>query len=464
MRAGSNSPSACSLLLQLLERELQRAEAVRLQVLADELIFALRLVDAEAAARDDVQAVLGLELEVAHGGAEHHRLDLRAAVLQREVDVAGVPHPAVRDFPLDPEVAEARLEAVADRRGQLGHGDDAAPGAGRCDRVAGLSGSSSNGSSNRSGMSAARMGEGPLAGGGAPASASTSACERFSRSIAGRLAGRLIGGDDDRVEPAGPRRRLEPGRHAGEEPAERRLDGDADDRVVRPGHADVGEVGGALSAGSARRPSARGCGCRATAVTRPSRCQPIATFSEVASAWKSTMMTRALARSASISRSDDRERIVERRHEDAAHHVDHADRLAGAGASEIAAAARHAGGEVGRAQQLRLPRDVVEDFLLVPDVIAGGHHVDAVAEDRVGDVAGDAESGGGVLDVGDDEVDGVPLDERGEAAPGDLAPRLAEDVADEQDASSGSRSIVDADLAAAPLVDARQRRCAARPP
>ena len=39
-------------LLQLLECELQRAEAVRLQVIADDLVLALRLVDAEPAARD----------------------------------------------------------------------------------------------------------------------------------------------------------------------------------------------------------------------------------------------------------------------------------------------------------------------------------------------------------------------------------------------------------------------------
>ena len=55
-------PFGLQLLLQLLERQLQRAEPVRLQVLADDLVLALRLVDAEPAARDDVQAVLGLEL------------------------------------------------------------------------------------------------------------------------------------------------------------------------------------------------------------------------------------------------------------------------------------------------------------------------------------------------------------------------------------------------------------------
>ena len=46
------------LLLQLLERELQRAKAVRLDVLALELIFALRLIDAKPSPCDDVEPVL----------------------------------------------------------------------------------------------------------------------------------------------------------------------------------------------------------------------------------------------------------------------------------------------------------------------------------------------------------------------------------------------------------------------
>ncbi len=63
---------------------------------------------------------------------------------------------------------------------------------------------------------------------------------------------------------------------------------DADHAAARAGHADVGDVGGPARAARARRPSARACGCPTTAVTRPSRCQPIATFSEVASACMST--------------------------------------------------------------------------------------------------------------------------------------------------------------------------------
>ena len=84
-----------------------------------ELVFALRLVDAEPPARDDVQAVLQAEPQVAHRRAEHHRLDLRAVVLEGEVGVAGVPHAAVGDLAFHPDVTEARLESAADRRGQL---------------------------------------------------------------------------------------------------------------------------------------------------------------------------------------------------------------------------------------------------------------------------------------------------------------------------------------------------------
>ncbi len=66
-------------LLELIEGELQRAEPFRLQVLADDLVLALRVVDADAAARDDAQAVLRLEAQVAQRRAEHHALDLRVA-------------------------------------------------------------------------------------------------------------------------------------------------------------------------------------------------------------------------------------------------------------------------------------------------------------------------------------------------------------------------------------------------
>ena len=80
-------------------------------------------------------------------------------------------------------------------------------------------------------------------------------------------------------------------------------------------------------------------------------------------------------------------------------------RLAVPRARDVAAVARHAGGVVGRPQQPRLGADVVERFFLVPDVIARGHDVDAQVEELVADLPRDAEAGGRVLAVGDDEID-----------------------------------------------------------
>ena len=114
------------LLLQLIEGELQRAQPLRLEVLADDLVFALGIVNAQPAAGDDVQPVFGLEAQIPDRRPEHDALDLRPAVLQREIHVAGVPHAAVRDLAFDPDVAEAALDRVADFRGQLRHGEDAA--------------------------------------------------------------------------------------------------------------------------------------------------------------------------------------------------------------------------------------------------------------------------------------------------------------------------------------------------
>src|SRR5688500_2546191 len=51
-----------------------------------------------------------------------------------------------------------------------------------------------------------------------------------------------IGGDDDCVEAARSGGGLELGWHAADEPAQRGVDGDADDRVMWSGHADIREV------------------------------------------------------------------------------------------------------------------------------------------------------------------------------------------------------------------------------
>ena len=132
-------------------------------------------------------------------------------------------------------------------------------------------------------------------------------------------------------------------------------------------------------------------------------------------------------------------------------------------AREIAAVAGHAGGIVGRPQQPRLGADVVERFLLVPDVIARRHHVDAPVEQLVADLARDAEAGGRVLGVGDDEIDAVVVDERRAARAGrargpgrpTMSPMKSRRIMTV--ARRSRRSIGIAMRLAAPLGDLRQR-------
>ena len=116
-------PFVLQALLQLIEGELQRAEPVRLQVLADELILALGLVDRHASARDDAQAVGRLELQIAQRGSENDRPDLRGAVLQREIQMSRVPHAAVRELAFDPDLEELGFEQIAHANRQLGDGN-----------------------------------------------------------------------------------------------------------------------------------------------------------------------------------------------------------------------------------------------------------------------------------------------------------------------------------------------------
>ena len=125
------------------------------------------------------------------------------------------------------------------------------------------------------------------------------------------------------------------------------------------------------------------------------------------------------------------ERIVQIRHVDAAHHVEHAHAAPVGGPRHVAAAPRRVG-VVHRANQPRLDADVLEDFLLVPDVIAGRDDIHALRDQAVADLARDAVAAGRVLAVGDDQIDPVMRDERANAHPHQVASGAADDVADEE--------------------------------
>ena len=111
-------------LLQLVERELKSAEPLGLHVLANELVLTLRLVDGDAAARDNGQTIGGLEFQIAKRGPEDDGAHLRAGVFQREVQMAGVPDAAVRELALHPHFHELGFEQIADANGELGDRED----------------------------------------------------------------------------------------------------------------------------------------------------------------------------------------------------------------------------------------------------------------------------------------------------------------------------------------------------
>ena len=107
------------LFLELLERELQRADPDRLHMLDDDLIITTRLIDADTAPDNHLQAILGPELQIAVAVPEARSLHLGALVLEREVHVAGGVVFEVRDLALKPEFAELVLQGSLDLRGNL---------------------------------------------------------------------------------------------------------------------------------------------------------------------------------------------------------------------------------------------------------------------------------------------------------------------------------------------------------
>ena len=112
-------------LLELVEGQLQRAESLRLEMLADDLILAFRVVHADPAARYHAQPVARRKPQGAQGRPEHPAPDLRAGVFQREVHVARIPDAAVRQLAFDPDLDESILDERPDLPCQLGNRQDA---------------------------------------------------------------------------------------------------------------------------------------------------------------------------------------------------------------------------------------------------------------------------------------------------------------------------------------------------
>ena len=82
---------------------------------------------------------------------------------------------------------------------------------------------------------------------------------------------------------------------------------------------------------------------------------------------------------------------------------------------------------------------VFDDLALVPDVIAGGHHVNPEIEELFRQRWSDAEPRGRVFTIGDDKVDGVLLYQIAQALSYDRSSRTAKNVADKKNVQNGLR-------------------------
>jgi len=130
------------------------------------------------------------------------------------------------------------------------------------------------------------------------------------------------------------------------------------------------------------------------------------------------------------------EGAVHRGHEDAAGEVEEGDRAV-AGVEDDDAAAGGAGREVGGPEQVVQLSQLGDQVFFIPDVVAGGEHVNAQAEEFVVDVQGQAETAGRVFDVDRDQVHVVALDQFGQEAGQGAPSGLADHVAEEEQVHSG---------------------------
>jgi hypothetical protein len=129
-------------------------------------------------------------------------------------------------------------------------------------------------------------------------------------------------------------------------------------------------------------------------------------------------------------------RAISGRHVRAALQIDHSARdiLPRAGYQD--AAARIFVRVVSRAQKLRLARQIVQDFLLVPDMIPGSKYIQTQSEQFLGDRRRDTETAGCIFSIGDGQIDMVGLLDVLQMVGDDVTPRRGEDIADEEDVHS----------------------------
>ena len=124
LAVGVEEPFIRQPFLELLEGELQRAQARGLRHHRVELELAFLFVDGEPPAHDELQSVLDAEAEEARVGGEEDHAHLRARVLDREVEMSGRGARVVRHFAFHGDVV-VTIEIEIELPDQLAHCEDA---------------------------------------------------------------------------------------------------------------------------------------------------------------------------------------------------------------------------------------------------------------------------------------------------------------------------------------------------
>ena len=127
-----------------------------------------------------------------------------------------------------------------------------------------------------------------------------------------------------------------------------------------------------------------------------------------------------------------KEGIFQRRHECAPLQIEDGDGRKFSRMPDRAALADDAGRIIERAQKSGFGQQQEIDFLLVPQMIAGSHDIDARLEDFSRCIDSDAGSARRIFPVGDDHVDLVGEAQFGEKLPHSVPARLPNDVADKK--------------------------------
>ena len=216
---------------------------------------------------------------------------------------------------------------------------------------------------------------------------------------------RRVARDERALEPHAARRRLEAHRHPRPHAADRELALDADHRVVRPGHPDVGDRRRARRAARARRRSGRGCASRSRRSRGRRASVASATFSLVASAWTSTTTTGVVARASSTSSSTISHMLCAGSRKSEPSRLTTATGVPSRAATTVSprpgAAAWRLAGRMTRSRR----REVRADLLPAPGVVAERDRVGAGGEQPLGEPRRDADAVRDVLAVDDADVD-----------------------------------------------------------